>query len=177
MLLVLIEVTDWLVFDGGLDAYGVHPRSLVGLGGILTMPFLHAGFGHLVGNLLAGVPLAFLSMERSAKDFLAVVAVSGLTAGLGAWLFGAGGSVHIGASGVVFGLLGFLMLRGVFERRIMPILMSLFVGLGWGGMLLGLVPGLFAGVSWQAHLFGFAGGALVARMLGTRLRQKAPTPS
>ena len=177
MLLVLVEAVDWLVFNGSLDGFGVHPRTLVGLGGILTMPFLHGGFWHLASNLLAGVPLAFLSMERSRKDFFAVVAVSSLTAGLGAWLFGGVGTVHIGASGVVFGLLGFLMLRGVFERRILPILMSLFVVLGWGGMLIGLVPGLFAGISWQAHLFGFLGGALVARIMGKELRQKAPKTS
>ena len=164
-----------VVMGGALLEYGVVPRTVAGLGGLLTMPFLHAGFWHIFGNTVAGVPLALLSMERKRSDFLVVAAVTAVTAGLGAWLFGAAGSVHVGASGVVFGLLGFLMARGFFERRIVPILMSLFVGSVWGSMLIGLVPGLFAGISWQAHLFGFLGGVGVARLLGARLRQKGRT--
>lgn len=171
-LLWIVEVADLVIFGSGLDAYGVHPRSLVGLAGVLTMPFLHGGFLHLFSNTVAGVPLAFLSMERRRSDFFVVSAVTAVTAGMGAWLFGSTGSVHIGASGVVFGLLGFLMARGFYERRVVPILMSVFVGTVWGSMLIGLVPGLFSGISWQAHLFGFLGGVGVARFLGRKLRQK-----
>ncbi len=176
-LLWIVELADLVVFGGGLDAHGVHPRSIVGLVGVLTMPFLHGGFLHLLSNTVAGVPLAFLSMERKRSDFFVVSAVTTVTAGLGAWLFGSAGSVHIGASGVVFGLLGFLMARGFYERRVVPILMSIFVGTVWGSMLIGLVPGLFAGISWQAHLFGFLGGVGVARFLGNKLRQKPRSKS
>jgi len=161
-----------VVTGGALLAYGVQPRTAAGLVGLITMPLLHGGLWHIVGNTIAGIPLALLSMERKRTDFLVVTAVTSVTAGLGAWLFGATGSVHVGASGVVFGLLGFLMARGFFERRVAPILLSLFVGTVWGGMLVSAIPGLFAGISWQAHLFGFLGGVGVARLLGKRLRQE-----
>lgn len=166
-----IELVD-LVLGGRLDALGVRPRSVAGLWGILFAPFLHAGLGHLVANTLGGVPLALLSMSRKRMDFWVVSAISAVTAGLGAWLFGAPGTVHIGASGVIFGLFGFLLSRGIFERRLGAVLVSLLVGAVFGGMVWGVVPGLYPGVSWQSHLFGFLGGLLAARSLGQGLRGK-----
>lgn len=168
----VIEIIDLVVFGGSLDRFGVRPRTIDGLWGILFAPLLHGGLGHLIANTVAGVPLALFSMARKRSDFWVVTAVSGLTAGLGAWTFGAPGSVHVGASGVIFGYLGFLLGRGIFERRASAVLVSLLVGFLYGGMVIGVVPGLFAGVSWQSHLFGFVGGLLVSRTLGNGLRAK-----
>lgn len=164
-----IEILDWFL-GGRLDGLGIHPRQVDGLWGILFAPFLHAGFGHLIANTLGGIPLALLSMSRKRMDFWVVSGVSALTGGLGAWVLGAPGTVHIGASGVIFGLLGFLLFRGIFERRAGAVILSLVVGVLFGGTVWGIVPGLYPGVSWQCHLFGFLGGVLCARALGNGLR-------
>ena len=110
-----VEVVDWLVFSGGLDAFGVRPLAVTGLTGIAFAPFLHGGFGHLMANTVPWLVLGYLSSGRKRLDFWVVAVVSALTAGLGSWFFGGVGTVHIGASGVVFGFLGFLMGRGVWE--------------------------------------------------------------
>ena len=87
--------------------------------------------------------------------------------GLGVWLTGPAPSVHAGASGLVFGYLGFLLLRGFFERSLVAILVTIVVGAVYAGALPGLLPGQ-PGISWQGHLFGFVGGVLAARMLSAR---------
>lgn len=169
-LLWAIELVDYVVFSGGLDAFGVRPLAVSGLKGILFAPFLHGGFGHLMANTLPWLILGFLTMGRKRLDFWVVVVASALTAGLGSWIFGGVGTVHIGASGVVFGFLGFLMGRGFWERRLRTILLSLVVTGLFGSMLWGMVPVVAGvGISWQGHLFGWLGGLLVARTLGRGL--------
>jgi membrane associated rhomboid family serine protease len=162
-----IEVLD-MILGGALDAWGVHPWSLEGLSGILFAPLLHADFGHLIANTLGLVPLGLMTMARKQQDFWVVTVVSALTAGLGAWIFGHPSEVHLGASGVIFGYLGFLIGRGWYDRRPMPVLMSLFTVWLYGGMVWGIFPSGLP-ISWQSHLFGFFGGLLVARTLGREL--------
>lgn len=87
--------------------------------------------------------------------------------GLGTWLVGASDSVHIGASGLVFGYFGYLLLAGFFERRFFSILLSLLVLFAWGGMIFGVLPGQ-TGISWEGHLFGFLGGGLSAKLLAKK---------
>jgi membrane associated rhomboid family serine protease len=113
------------------------------------------------------VLLGWLVMVRDAKHFIPVTLLSMLGAGLFAWTFGAPGTVHIGASGVVFGYLGFLMLAGWYARSLGAIVISILVTVLWGGLVFGVLPGQ-PGISWQAHLGGFLGGALAARMLAPR---------
>jgi membrane associated rhomboid family serine protease len=171
-LLWLVELIDRLLFRGALDSFGVWPRSIEGLVGIVFAPFLHANWGHLIANTVPFVVLGFLTTARKRMDFHVVFASSALSAGLACWLLGATNSVHIGASGVVFGFLGFLMGRGLFERRLGTILLSLVVTFLFGGMLWGVLPVLAGpGISWQAHLGGWIGGLLTARALGGALRK------
>jgi membrane associated rhomboid family serine protease len=165
-LLWLLELVDLLVFRGRLDALGIRPRTLDGLRGILFAPFLHASFAHLAANTVPFVVLGWLVMLRSTSDFFVVAAVAAVTSGLGAWLFGGTRTVHIGMSGVIFGFLGYLLARGIYERRLGAIAVALVALMLYGGALWGLLP-LRAGVSWQGHLFGFLGGWLVA-YLATR---------
>ena len=168
-----IEVVDVVIFSGGLDALGVRPLSVPGLVGIAFAPFLHGGFGHLMANTLPWLFLGFLATGRKRMDFWVVSIVSAVTAGLGAWFFGGAGTIHIGASGVVFGFLGFLMGRGFWERRFGTILLSTVVTVLFGSMLWGMVPVLAGvGISWQAHLFGWMGGLAVARALGRGITEK-----
>ena len=156
------------VVTGGLFLqFGVIPRTVVGLRGILFAPFIHGSVQHLISNTVPFVILGWLVMLRDSRHFVPVTLASMLGAGLMAWLIGAPGSVHIGASGVIFGYLGFLMLSGWFERSFPSILLSLGVTALWGGLVFGALPGQ-PGISWQAHLGGFIGGVLAARAFRRR---------
>ena len=165
-----LEILD-LFLGGALNQFGIRPHSIVGLRGILFAPFLHGSLLHLIANTVPFVILGWLVMLRRTSDFWPVTIIVMLVAGLGTWLFAPPWTVHIGASGVVFGYLGFLLSRGYFERSIGAIAMSLLVGMLYGGMIWGVLPGQL-GISWQGHLFGFLGGILAAQMLA-QLRRRA----
>ncbi|WP_250122180.1 rhomboid family intramembrane serine protease [Chroococcidiopsis sp. CCMEE 29] len=164
-----VEILDLLLFGGALNAYGIRPHSIIGLRGIIFAPFLHGGLAHVAANTIPFLTLGWLVMLRETSDFFVVTAVTMLVSGLGTWLFGSPNSIHIGASGLVFGCLGFLLLRGYFERSVTAILFSLIVGAFYGGLVWGVLPLQF-GISWQGHLFGFIGGGLAARLLSRRKR-------
>ena len=154
-----------------LDGYGIEPRDDDGLIGIAAAPFLHAGFGHLLSNtvplLTMGVAIAFAGARR----VLAVTAIVALVSGVGTWLIAPDGTVHIGASGVVFGYGTYLLSRGVFNRNLVELAIGAVVAVVWGGALLGgLLPE--EGISWQGHLFGAVGGVGAARLLA-RDRKRA----
>jgi membrane associated rhomboid family serine protease len=150
------------LLEGALTGFGIVPRTTDGLLGILFAPFLHGTLNHLIANTVPFAALGWMVMWRDARHFLPVTAFAMLGAGLMAWTLGAPGSVHIGASGVVFGYLGFLLLAGVYARSVMSIVLSIVTAVLWGGLVLGIAPGQ-AGISWQAHLGGFLGGILAAR--------------
>ncbi len=168
-----LEIIDRLILGGSMDALGVRPRTLVGLRGILLMPLLHGGFGHLLANTLPFIVLGWLVMLNGISNFFFISAVIIAVSGVGVWLFGAANSVHIGASGLVFGFFGFLVTRAYFERSLGSIILAFGVIIFYGGLLMGILP-LQLGVSWQAHLFGFAGGVLAAYVISKRNRT-APT--
>lgn len=153
-----------VVTDDAVLAWGIHPRTTQGLWGILVAPFLHGSTEHLLANTVPLITLGWLVMLRDGRHFLPVTLLSMLGAGLCAWTLGAPGSVHIGASGVVFGYLGFLMLAGWYTRSLGAIALSVLVTALWGSVVLGVLPGQ-PGISWQAHLGGFVGGVLAARWL------------
>ncbi|MFZ4847647.1 MAG: rhomboid family intramembrane serine protease [Caldilinea sp.] len=159
--LYLIELTDWLVLDGALDGWGIQPRTLGGLQAIVVAPWLHAGFGHLFANTIPLLVLGWFVMVRQINDFFWVVLVSLLTSGAGIWLLGGEASIHLGSSGVIFGLFGYLLARGYRERTLVALGIAAAALLFYGGMLWGLLP-LHPEVSWQGHLFGFLGGASLA---------------
>ena len=103
-------------------------------------------------------------MLHRTKDFWIVTLLTTIIGGLGVWLFGPTNSVHIGASILIFGYLGFLLLRGYFQKQIISICVSILIFCLYGGLIIGLLPSQ-PGISWQGHLFGFLGGALAARLL------------
>ena len=160
----LVEGVDALIFNGSLDMYGVRPRTLVGLRGIFFAPFLHGGFGHLMANTIPFLLMGWFVLLRGTREFVIVTVITAVTSGLGAWLFGATNSVHIGVSGVIMGYFGYLLMRGYFERSLTAVLWSIFIIVLYGGLLWGVLPGQ-NGVSWQSHLFGFLGGGLAAYWL------------
>jgi len=171
-LLWTIEAIDWLL-PLRLDLFGIWPRTEIGLRGIFLAPFLHGNFAHLAANTAPLVVFGWLILLGGVSDFLFVSAVAMIVSGLGTWLIGAPGSVHIGASGVIFGYFGFLLLRGLFERSPMSIIVSLIVGFAYGSFIWGVLPNQ-PGISWEGHLFGFLGGVLAAQILGNQRRNSRP---
>jgi membrane associated rhomboid family serine protease len=155
-------------FCSGLNQFGIFPRQISGLRGIVFAPFLHGGFAHLIANTIPFVTLGWLVMLRRTIDFFWVTAIAMFVGGLGTWLFGAPGC-HIGASGVIFGYLGYLISRGYFERKILSVIFSLIVLVLYGGLLWGILPTRI-GISWEGHLFGFLGGVVAAKLLATPRR-------
>jgi membrane associated rhomboid family serine protease len=162
----ILEIVD-IVLGGALNSYGVRPHQLIGLRGIVFAPFLHGGLGHLIANTIPFLVLGWFVMLQETRDFFVVTGITMVVSGLGTWLVGSTNSVHIGASGIIFGYLGFLLLRGYFERNFPSILLSLIVGFLYGGTIWGVLP-IQYGVSWQMHLFGFIGGVIAARLLARR---------
>jgi membrane associated rhomboid family serine protease len=146
---------------------GVWPRTAVGLWGILLAPVLHAGFGHVMANTVPFLVLGWFVMVRRMRDFFIVSVITILISGLGIWLIAPANTVHLGASGLIFGYFGYLLLRGYFERSLSSIFWSILVLFLYGGMIWGVLPQRI-GVSWQSHLFGFIGGGLAAFWLTQR---------
>lgn len=169
-LIWILEIVDVTFLRGLLNFYGIIPRTIIGLRGIVFAPFLHGGLAHVAANTMPFLVLGWLIMVRETKDFFVVTAITMLVSGFGTWLTASANTIHIGASGIIFGYLGFLLLRGYFERSFSAILFSVIVGVLYGGLIWGVLP-LQIGISWQGHLFGFIGGGIAARLLAKRKNQ------
>jgi membrane associated rhomboid family serine protease len=158
----VLEVVD-VALDHRLDQYGIEPRDPDGLVGVVAAPFLHADFGHLIANTIPFVTLGIIIGLQGVARVLAVTGIVMVVSGLGTWLVAPDNSIHIGASGIVFGYATYLLARGLFNRDLIEIAIGLGVVAIWGTALLGgLLPQ--DGVSWQGHFFGAVGGVLAARV-------------
>lgn len=155
----LVLIVDATI-PADLAAFGLKPRRLSGLPGILTMPFLHGGFGHLLGNTFSLIVLLGLMVGSQRAPWVAVALIS-VAGGALLWVVGRDAN-HVGASGLVCGLIGYLVLTGFFDRRLVSIGVAVLVGLLFGTTLLwGIIP-ISEGVSWDGHLCGLLGGLAVA---------------
>jgi membrane associated rhomboid family serine protease len=171
-LMWLSEIID-AATNGALDRYGIIARDPQGLVGIVTAPFLHLGFGHLISNTLPLVTLGLLIAVGGAARLFAVTAIVTVIGGFGTWLISPPNTVTIGASGLVFGYAAYLIMRGLFNRRISQVLIGVVVVLVWGSALLGgLLPQ--DGISWQGHLFGAIAGVLAAWVLADDRPKRRP---
>jgi len=153
-----------LVFPIDFRSYGVVPRQADGLWGILLAPFLHGNLNHLLAN--SGPLFALLAIALSFSRRMTILAVGTivLVGGFGVWVFGRAHTVHIGASGVIFGLIGFLVSIGIFGRRWKTLMLSLVVFVAYGGVMSTLFIHT-PGVSWSSHFWGLVAGILAARGL------------
>lgn len=159
----VLEIVD-LATGHALDAFGILPRTIAGLAGIVVAPFLHFGFGHLALNTVGFVALGLLIAIGGALRVVAVTAITAAVSGAGVWLLSPSQSVTAGASGVVFGYAAYLIIRGLVSRRVGQLVLgAVVIAVFGGGLLASLLPA--AGISWQGHLFGALGGVLAARLL------------
>ena len=171
VVLWVLEVVDTAT-GHALDPYGIQPRSEDGLVGVAVAPLLHFGFGHLVSNTVPVAVLGFLALATGIARGLLATAIIWVVGGLGVWVFAQPFSNHAGASGLIFGWIIYLVVRGFLNRSTTEILIGVAVFLIYSGALLGVLPGQ-PGVSWQGHLFGAIGGFVAARFLATRRREDA----
>lgn len=167
LILVFIGVI-WLVFlmdmvlPVNLLVFGVVPRTATGLFGVVTMPFLHDGWGHILGNTVPLCVLLFLLAGSRVSSVEVVISLI-LLGGVLLWLTGRGGRVHVGASGLIYGLIAFLIVVGFREQRLVSLAVAVLTGFLYGGTLFsGVLPGLGPAVSWDGHLAGAVAGTIVA---------------
>jgi len=161
-LMWLVELID-LIPGVDLDQWGIQPRTLSGLIGVVTAPFLHDGIGHLLSNTIVFLVLGCIIAASGTVRFVQVTVIVMAVSGLGTWLLAPSGTITIGASGLVFGYLTYLLARGLFEVRVTYLVVALGVLVLYGGVLWGLLPR--PGISWQAHVMGAIGGVLAARLV------------
>jgi membrane associated rhomboid family serine protease len=170
--LYLVQLLNSGIFHYSLDNDGIRPRSLAGLAAIIWAPLLHVSWAHLIGNTVPVLVFGFLAMAAGIGPWITTTAVIWVVSGLGVWLISPGTGVTVGASGVAFGWLMFLLVRGIFNRSVGQILVALVLLFYWGSVLWGLLPGR-ADISWQGHLFGALAGVLCAWLVAKANRRPA----
>jgi membrane associated rhomboid family serine protease len=165
----LLEVINSLD-SNALDADGIYPRNIDRLWGIITAPFLHVSFQHLIDNTIPFVFMGAIIALRGAARLALVTAIVIVVGGIGTWLVSPSGTVIVGASGVVFGYATYLFTSGFFDRSALEILSGVIVGVVWGGALVASVVPQNNGVSWQGHVCGAIGGVVAAWLLASPKR-------
>lgn len=186
-LLTVVQLVNSLMSYRLSADFGLVARSLHGLIGVVTAPLLHASWGHLLSNLVPLLIFGFLILVGSVRRFVAVTVLVWLVSGLGVWLIGPSATITVGASGLVFGWLAYLVTRGIFTRNLGQIAIGIVLLILWGGVFwTGIVKVAVADItdvvtiSWQGHLFGAIGGVLaaflVAKADGPR-RPKSAVPA
>ncbi|MFT3889049.1 MAG: rhomboid family intramembrane serine protease [Arachnia sp.] len=161
-----LEALDAVTLNA-LDSFGIQPRRVDDLPNILWAPLLHFGWAHLISNSVPFLILGVLTYLSGVGRFVATTLISTIFSGAFAWLLSAAGSITAGASGVIFGYLTYLLVRGFYTRKLGQILLAVVVFALYGTVLLGVLPGA-PGISWQAHLGGAVGGVLAAWWLHGR---------
>lgn len=175
VLLYLVELVD-VVLPADLDQGGILARDLSGLDGVIWAPLLHQGWGHLFSNTVPILVFAFLAMAAGIGRWVLATAIIWVLSGIGVWLISPDDTVTVGASGIAFGWLAFLLVRGIFNRAVGQILVAVVLLGIWSGMLWGLLPG-DPGVSWQGHLFGALSGVFAAWVLARMDKSRARKPA
>ncbi|GAA2817867.1 rhomboid family intramembrane serine protease [Kitasatospora sp. CM 4170] len=176
----LLQLVNWLDDYGLSRAYGVRAQELDSLPNIVTSPLLHWNWAHLEANSGPLFVFGFLAAYRGVKKFLGLTALLAVTSELTAWVFDKPNSVGVGASGLVFGYFGYVVLRGVFDRNLIDTLIGVVLGASYAYMVTGALPGVAPGISWAAHLGGLVGGLAGAWIFRDRTRAPraaAPKPA
>nr|WP_221308920.1 rhomboid family intramembrane serine protease [Nocardiopsis mwathae] len=171
----IIEVFDFLL-GGVLDhTFGLRAWQTDAPWTVLTAPFMHADFQHLMSNTVPFLVLGSLVALSGLSRFMWTTVIVMVISGVGVWLFSTPGTLTVGASGLVFGYFGYTVLRGIIERRTIDIVIMISVIIFYGTLIWGVLPQQ-VGISWQAHLFGFIGGLIAAYVLPKTDRPRPITP-
>jgi membrane associated rhomboid family serine protease len=168
----IIQIVNWADHYQLTLHYGIRPHDVGSLPYILTAPFLHFSWAHIEGNSGPLFIFGFIAAYRGIRKFLGVTALIVLTSGLAAWLTESGSSVGAGASGLVFGYFGYIMVRGFFDRHAIDLLIGAVMALSFAYQFTVLVPQ--AGIGWQAHIGGLVGGVLGAWVFRDRRPRGTP---
>lgn len=147
-----------------ITQFGIIPRTTRGLIGVFTSPFLHGGIWHLFSNTIPLIVLLTVLNYFYPKKTINVVVFTILCGGILVWLF-ARQANHIGASGLIYGLVAFLITNGFLEKKFISILVSIIIAIVYGGLIWGIVPSLQSHISWEGHLFGAVSGIVIAFLL------------
>ena len=147
-----------------ITKFGIIPRTTNGLIGVFTAPFLHGGIRHLLSNTIPLITLLIVLNTIYPTKTLAVFLFVTLAGGMLVWIFGRDAN-HIGASGLIYGLVAFLIVNGILEKKYIPILVSIGIGVVYGGLIWGIFPSVRSYISWEGHLFGAISGVLIAFLL------------
>lgn len=158
----IIFILNYIFFFTDFNQFGIRPRMINGLAGIIFSPFLHLNWTHLISNTIPLFILVFVILQFYNKLFVSVSIFSIIVGGFAVWLLGRSGTNHIGASGLIFAYIGFLLFSGIFRRNLKSILIAVVIIILYGGALIrGIIPGQ-QGISWEGHLFGAGAGILAA---------------
>lgn len=160
----------------GLNRFGLKPRSVAGLWGVLMQPLLHASWGHLLSNTLPLALIGWALLLSGLRVFVFVTVTVVVIGGLLTWLVAPSNEVIVGASGLVFGWLGYLIARAVFSRRLKWIVTAVALLVIFGTLLGSLLPTVASDVSWQSHVCGFVVGAGVGWLLHPRKTARSAAP-
>ncbi|EAR12548.1 hypothetical protein PI23P_07980 [Polaribacter irgensii 23-P] len=163
-LVVLLYAVYFIGLFIPIAKFGIVPRTTHGLIGIFTAPFLHSGIRHLLSNTVPLITLLIILNTVYPTKTVAVFLFITITGGLLVWIFGRNAN-HIGASGLIYGLVAFLVVNGILEKKYIPIFISIAVGAVYGGLLWGIFPSVRSYISWEGHLFGAVAGVLIAFLL------------
>jgi membrane associated rhomboid family serine protease len=169
-LIWVLQVANWADSYRLDQAYGILPRNIGRLGDIFSAPLLHASWAHIEGNSVPLFVLGVAAAYRGLLRFLSVTVIIAIVSGLTVWFFQSGNSVTIGASGLIFGYFGYVLVRGIVDRNLLDLGVGLLAGAAYWGILQVAIPGT-PGISWLAHLGGLIGGILAAWLV------RAPRPS
>jgi membrane associated rhomboid family serine protease len=165
-LIWILQVFNWADHYRLDQEYGILPRSAGRLGDIFTAPFLHANWAHIEGNSVPLFALGVAAAYRGILRFLGATVIIAIASGLAVWLFQSGAAVTIGASGIIFGYFGYVLVRGLIDRNLADLGVGLLAGAMFYGILQVALPGT-PGISWLAHLGGLVGGVVAAWLLRT----------
>lgn len=162
-LLWALQIVNWISGYGLNPAFGLIPRHVAGMDGIVAMPLLHGSFAHLIGNtppllVMGGLLIATATRALWAVNMMVIALGGGMV-----WILGSP-AIHVGASGLIFGWFGFLIARGLVDRSPVTLGAAAVIGGLYGSLLWGVLPGQ-PGVSWEAHLFGALAGVVAALVL------------
>lgn len=167
----IVQLVNWAQ-SYALNRFGLRPRRVGGLWGVLTQPFLHDSWAHLLYTSVTFLVIGWVVLIGGMRHWLLTTGIVVVIGGLAAWLVAPSGLI-VGASALVFGWLGYLVARAYFSRRVRWIVAGVLVLVLFGGLLAGLLPGSSSSTSWVSNLCGFAAGLLAGAVLHPRRNTRA----